>query len=88
MALPMVTEDSELVNMNLSDVSEESARCSDNNVEVSGVVVTEFDQVNGLCTHSDGSIAELDDKRVKADDKVSAATHEEHIMSLELEHAV
>src|SRR6266540_1159190 len=43
-------EDRELVNMNVSDVSEESARCSDNNVEVSGVAVTEFAQANGVCT--------------------------------------
>ncbi|XP_062214603.1 uncharacterized protein LOC133915458 isoform X2 [Phragmites australis] len=68
-------EDKELVNVNASDVLEESARCSENNVEISGVAATEFAQGNGLGTQ--GSIAELDDKRVKSDEKISSVTHQD-----------
>ncbi|WVZ60533.1 hypothetical protein U9M48_010543 [Paspalum notatum var. saurae] len=58
-----------------SDVSEESARSSENNMEMSGVPATEFAQGDGLGTQC--SIAELDDERVKSDEKISIVTHGE-----------
>ncbi|XP_062212399.1 uncharacterized protein LOC133913299 isoform X2 [Phragmites australis] len=79
-------EDRELGNVNASEVSEESARCSENNVEISGVAVMESSQGNGLGTQ--GSIAELDDKRVRSnetistDEKISAVTHDEQDESM------
>lgn len=64
-----------LVNLNASNVSEESAAHSYNNMEISGVRVTEFAQGDGLGTQA--SIAELDDKIVRSDEKVSIVTHGE-----------
>ncbi|KAG2535237.1 uncharacterized protein LOC120690116 isoform X2 [Panicum virgatum] len=63
-----------LVNGNVSNISEESARRPENNMEMSGVAA-EFPQGDDLGTG--GSIAELDDKRVKSDEKISAGTDEE-----------
>ncbi|AQK62959.1 Acyl-CoA N-acyltransferase with RING/FYVE/PHD-type zinc finger protein [Zea mays] len=62
-----------LVNLDASDVSEESTRCSDNNMGMPGVPATDFSQDGGL---AQGSIAESDDKTVKSDE-VSAVTHSE-----------
>ncbi|KAG2545909.1 uncharacterized protein LOC120649777 isoform X1 [Panicum virgatum] len=64
-----------LVNGNASNILEESARRPENNMEMSGVAATEFPQGDGLGTG--GSIAELDDKRVNSDEKISAGTNEE-----------
>jgi hypothetical protein len=64
-----------LVNGNVGNISEESARRPENNMEMSGVAATEFPQGDGLGTR--GSIAQLDDKRVKSDEKISAGTGEE-----------
>jgi hypothetical protein len=64
-----------LVNLDVSIVSEESARCSENNMGMPGVPATDFSQGDGLGTQ--GSNAESDDKTVKSDEKVSAVTHSE-----------
>ncbi|CAN6322617.1 unnamed protein product [Urochloa humidicola] len=63
-----------LVNVNVSNVSEESAS-PENDMEMSGGAATEFAQGDGLGTQ--GSIAESDNKGVKSDEKISAVTHEE-----------
>ncbi|XP_066316934.1 uncharacterized protein [Miscanthus floridulus] len=61
-----------LVNLDTSDVSEESARCFENNMGMPGVHATDISQGDGL-----GSNSESDDKTVKSDEKVSAVTHSE-----------
>ncbi|TKV91378.1 hypothetical protein SEVIR_9G092200v4 [Setaria viridis] len=62
-----------LVKVNVSNVSEESAR-PENNMEMSGLSATEFAQGHGLGTQ--GNIAESDDKRIKSYENISAVTHE------------
>ncbi|CAD6214512.1 unnamed protein product [Miscanthus lutarioriparius] len=64
-----------LVNLDASDVSEESARCFENNMGMPGVHATDISQGDGLGTQ--GSNSESDDKTVKSDEKVSAVTHSE-----------
>lgn len=64
-----------LVNLDVSIVSEEFARCSENNMGMPSVPATNFSQGDGLGTQ--GSNAESDDKTVKSDEKVSAVTHSE-----------
>ncbi|ONM09172.1 Acyl-CoA N-acyltransferase with RING/FYVE/PHD-type zinc finger protein [Zea mays] len=65
-------EANELVNLDSSDVSEESARCSENNMGMPSVPATDSSQDNGLGTQS--SLAESDIKTMKSDEKMSTAT--------------
>jgi hypothetical protein len=51
-------------------------KCCEDNVQISGVAVMEFAPGNDLGTQD--STAELDDKIIKSDEKISTVTHEGH----------
>ncbi|GJM96603.1 hypothetical protein PR202_ga13458 [Eleusine coracana subsp. coracana] len=70
----------EVVNVSESGVSEESSRRAEDNVEISGDAAMEFAPGNGLGTQ--GSTAELDDKSIKSDEKISVITHNDHSDSI------
>ncbi|KAK3146095.1 hypothetical protein QOZ80_3BG0261560 [Eleusine coracana subsp. coracana] len=70
----------EVVNVSESGVSEESSWHAEDNVKISGDAAMKFAPRNGLGTQ--GSTAELDDKSIKSDEKISVITHNDHSYSI------